>query len=113
MNIDELRIATLRGSKLACDLTPDECAVLARIGRLTGPSDVVFDTEGGFIVTEDRLHYRHPVSPYLGEKFHGIVKATYLRGHLIFENGEFPGEPVGREYSGADLNKLASQPSFL
>jgi allantoinase len=85
-------------------------------GRLAAGYDadfVVFDTEGGFIVTEDRLHYRHPVSPYLGEKFHGIVKATYLRGHLIFENGEFPGEPVGREYSGAALNKLASQPSFL
>jgi allantoinase len=85
-------------------------------GRLAAGYDadfVVFDTEGEFIVTEDRLHYRHPVSPYLGEKFHGIVKATYLRGHLIFENGEFPGQAVGREYSGVALNKLASQPSFL
>ena len=31
MNIDEARIAALRDSKLASDLSPDECAVLARI----------------------------------------------------------------------------------
>jgi allantoinase len=50
------------------------------------------------VVREDRLYYRHPVSPYLGEKLRGVVKATYLRGNLVFKNGEFPGEPIGREY---------------
>jgi len=60
---------------------------------------VVFDTDREFTVTKDRLHYRHPVSPYLGETLRGVVKATYLRGGLVFAGGEFPGEPAGREYA--------------
>jgi allantoinase len=48
-------------------------------------------------VTEDKLHYRHPISPYLGEKLYGMAKATYLRGNAVFAEGEFPGTPVGRE----------------
>jgi allantoinase len=72
-----------------------------RKGRLAAGYDadfVVFDPESGFIVTEDKLHYRHRVSPYLGETLRGVVKATYLRGNLVFADGEFPGEPGGREY---------------
>jgi allantoinase len=59
---------------------------------------VVFDPEAEFAVTEERLHYRHPVSPYLGEKLRGVVKATYLRGRSVFSAGEFPGQPAGREF---------------
>jgi allantoinase len=58
---------------------------------------VVFDPEAEFIVTEEHLHYRHRVSPYLGERLRGVVRATYLRGACIFSDGEFPGEPGGRE----------------
>jgi allantoinase len=74
-----------------------------RKGRLAPGYDadfVVFDPENEFIVSENRLHYRHPVSPYLGEKLRGVVKATYLRGNLVFSGGGFPGEPAGVEYSG-------------
>ena len=50
-------------------------------------------------LAKDRLHYRHPLSPYLGETLRGVVKATYLRGKAVFDEGEFPGEPGGRECS--------------
>jgi len=60
---------------------------------------VVFDPDRKFVVTEDELYYRHPVSPYLGETLRGVVKATYLRGNPVFAEGEFPGVPAGREYS--------------
>jgi allantoinase len=72
-----------------------------RKGRIAPGYDadfVVFDSDDEFTVTEDRLHYRHPVSPYLGETLLGVVKATYLRGSPVFAEGEFPGEPRGREY---------------
>jgi allantoinase len=59
---------------------------------------VVFDSEGEFVVSEELLHYRHPVSPYLREKLRGIVKATYLRGRPVFFEGEFPGSPMGDEF---------------
>jgi allantoinase len=59
---------------------------------------VVFDPEAEFVVTADRLHQRHPISPYLGEKLRGVVKRTYLRGQAVFCEGNFPGEPSGREF---------------
>jgi len=59
---------------------------------------IVFDPEAEFTVTEDRLHHRHPISPYRGEKLRGVVKRTYLRGKLVFQDGEFSREPSGREF---------------
>jgi allantoinase len=73
----------------------------SRKGRLAKDFDadfVVFEPETEFIASADHLHYRHRVSPYLGENLHGSVKATYLRGNCIFAGGEFPGDPGGREF---------------
>jgi len=58
---------------------------------------VVFDPEASFTLTADRLHYRHAVSPYLGERLWGVVKATFLRGNEVFREGSFVGEPTGTE----------------
>jgi len=69
-------------------------------GRIAAGYDadfVVFEPEDEFEISRDRLHYRHVVSPYLGEKLQGVVKATYLRGKEVFRAGEFPGEATGRE----------------
>jgi allantoinase len=70
-------------------------------GRIAAGYDadfVVFDSDSEFLVNKERLHYRHRVSPYLGEKLRGVVKATYVRGNLVFAEGEFPGVPIGREF---------------
>lgn len=72
-----------------------------RKGRIAPGYDadfVVFDTESEFAVTEEQLHFRHRVSPYLGEKLRGVVKATYLRGEAVYADGEFCGGARGREY---------------
>jgi allantoinase len=72
-----------------------------RKGRVAPGFDadfVIFDAETETRVTEDRLVYKHAVSPYLGEMLHGRVQATYLRGQPIFVGDVFPGEPIGREY---------------
>jgi allantoinase len=58
---------------------------------------VVFDEASKFLVTPERLHHRHPFSPYLGEQLLGEVKATYVRGRLVFADNAFHGKPEGRE----------------
>ena len=63
----------------------------SRKGRIAAGYDadlVVFDPDADFQVTPERLHYRHPVSPYLGETLRGVVKATYLRGQPVFADGD-------------------------
>jgi len=72
----------------------------SRKGRIAKDFDadfLVFDPEAEFIATEKHLHYRHHVSPYLGEKLRGVVRATYLRGNCVFADGQFPGATSGRE----------------
>lgn len=58
---------------------------------------VVFDDESEFVVTEERLPFRHRISPYRGETLQGAVKATYVRGIPVYVDGEFCGGPIGKE----------------
>jgi allantoinase len=71
-----------------------------RAGALQSGRDanfIRFDTETEFTVTPDKLHYRHAVSPYMGETLRGAVKATYLRGEPIYRDGAFTPTPSGHE----------------
>jgi len=46
---------------------------------------VIFDPEAEFEVTPDKLHFRHPVSPYIGQTLRGRVESTILRGRVARE----------------------------
>ena len=58
---------------------------------------VVFDPDAQFTLGTEDLHYRHLVSPYLGENLYGKVRATFLRGTPVYKQGSFPDPPIGRE----------------
>ena len=68
---------------------------------------VVFDPDAEMTVAADALFYRHPVSPYLGERLRGVVRATYLRGEAVFSSGTFEKSPRGHELA---LSLAASIP---
>lgn len=71
-----------------------------RVGALAPGCDasfVVFNPEAEFTVTPDRLHYRHAISPYMGERLRGVLDATYLRGQPVYRAGDFALTPQGRE----------------
>ncbi len=80
---------------------PARLAGLAdRKGRIAVGYDadlVFFAPEETFTVTESHLHFRHKISPYLGQTLQGIVKKTYVRGQLVFSEGGFAQDPVGIE----------------
>jgi allantoinase len=64
---------------------------------------VAFDADASFTLAPDMLHYRHKISPYMGETLRGLVRSTWLRGQKVFtrtNNADvFPTTPQGREYA--------------
>ena len=71
-----------------------------RKGRIAAGFDAdlaAFDPEASFTLTAEQLHYRHAISPYVGEKFWGIVRHTFVRGDEVFADGVFADSPIGME----------------
>ena len=97
--------ASRRGLSLAdiarlMSSAPATLAGLDRKGRIAPGYDAdltIFAPEETFTVTPERLHFRHALSPYLGEILTGAVKQTILRGQIVFDNGHFPGPNIGHE----------------
>ncbi|HTA62500.1 MAG TPA: allantoinase AllB [Bacteroidia bacterium] len=57
---------------------------------------VVWNPTEKFIVQSADIHYRHKISPYVGEQLSGVVKQTYIAGKKVFENGNFISLPQGK-----------------
>ena len=57
---------------------------------------VVWDPEQKFIVEKDAIHYRHKITPYIGQELYGVVKQTYVAGKKVYENGKFISLPQGK-----------------
>ena len=71
-----------------------------RKGAIAAGADadfVVFDSDAEWTVTEGDLHIKNKLSPYLGANLRGQVKETWLRGELVFKDGNWAPEPRGRE----------------
>ncbi len=57
---------------------------------------VVFDPDAEWVVDASAIRFRHPLTPYAGRRVRGRVRAVYLRGDLILEDGRLDGPPRGR-----------------
>jgi len=56
---------------------------------------VIWDPEDEFVVEAERLHHRHKPTPYAGRRLRGRVRETYVRGHLVYRDGDVKGSPAG------------------
>ncbi|RKN06977.1 allantoinase AllB [Streptomyces radicis] len=73
---------------------PARLAGLDRKGAIAPGKDAdfaVLDPEATFTVDPATLHHRNPVTAYAGRTLHGVVRATWLRGALVAEDGDVTG----------------------
>lgn len=95
-----------RGASLV-DLAEWLCSGPARLagiddrkGTLEPGTDadlVVWNPDASFEIDADRLHHRHPITPYDGVTLNGRVRTTYLRGIPVYDDGVFP-DPRSGEF---------------
>lgn len=70
-----------------------------RKGALKAGADadiIIWNADETFRVEPERLQHRHKLTPYAGLTLSGVVKKTFLRGHLIYDHGEFATTPQGK-----------------
>jgi allantoinase len=80
--------------------TADLAGLVSIKGRIAPGHEadfVIFDPDESFVARSADLHFRHAITPYLGERLEGRVKATFLRGTPIFQDGNIVACRPGRE----------------
>jgi allantoinase len=50
---------------------------------------VIWNPDREFRVLPALIHHRHKLTPYAGEVLCGVVEKTFLRGQMVYDDGEF------------------------
>ncbi|KAL4630704.1 allantoinase, mitochondrial-like [Arapaima gigas] len=85
--------------RLLCQKPAELCGLDQQKGSLSPGHDadlVIWDPEKEFEVTESRIHHKNKLTPYLGCKLRGEVCSTLLRGNIIYSQGSFSPQPLGK-----------------
>uniref|UniRef100_S4P2A0 allantoinase n=1 Tax=Pararge aegeria TaxID=116150 RepID=S4P2A0_9NEOP len=75
------------------------CGLQNRKGALKKGLDadlVYFAPDETFVVKSDIIRHKNKLTPYIGKELKGVVKKTYVRGQLVFAEGDIVGEPKGK-----------------
>ncbi len=92
--------------RLCCTRPAEIFGVAPRKGDIRVGADadlVLIDPEVEWTVTKALLHENVDYTPYEGMRVKGRPVATYSRGELVAENGEFLGRPGRGQYLRRDL----------
>lgn len=59
---------------------------------------VIYDKDKDFTISVDNMHSDYDHTIWEGKKLHGYPVQTYLRGQLVYDNGEYVGTPGTGNY---------------
>lgn len=59
---------------------------------------VIYDKDKDFTISVDNMHSDYDHTIWEGKKLHGYPVQTYVRGELVYDNGEFVGTPGTGKY---------------
>ncbi|MCR5081935.1 MAG: dihydropyrimidinase [Parasporobacterium sp.] len=59
---------------------------------------VIYDKDKDFTISVNNMHSDYDHTIWEGKKLHGYPVQTYLRGKLVYDNGEYVGRPGEGEY---------------
>lgn len=79
-----------------CSTNPARIFGCARKGSLTVGKDadiVLYDPKKTFTVSVDNMHSNYDHTIWEGKTLHGYPVQTYVRGQLVYDDGEFVGQP--------------------
>jgi len=57
---------------------------------------VIWNPDREFKVEASMIQHRHKLTPYAGEVLRGVVEKTFLRGQMVYDDGEFVSGRFGR-----------------
>jgi allantoinase len=90
-------------ARWTCEEPARLAGLSARKGSLRAGADAdlcIFEPEEAFTVTAERILHRHKLTPYLGARLNGVVRATFVRGVRVWDRERgFAARPSGREVS--------------
>ena len=79
-----------------CSFNPAKIFGCTQKGSIAVGKDadiVIYDTEKEFTISIDNMHSDYDHTIWEGKKLHGYPVMTYVRGNLVYDNGEFVGKP--------------------
>jgi hypothetical protein len=59
------------------------------------------------------LHDRHRRSPFLGRSLRGVVRATIVRGNVIYEAGRQAADPIGQFVTPGPIDAVARREAMI
>jgi allantoinase len=75
------------------------CGLQDRKGAIRAGLDadvIVWDPDAHVTVDANRLQQRHKMTPYAGRSLRGVVRATYVRGVRVWDDGTLARGGTGR-----------------
>lgn len=97
---NEGRISFNRAVEL-CAANPARIFGCSEKGSLTAGKDadiVIYDPGKSFTVSVNSMHSDYDHTIWEGKELHGYPVQTYVRGQLVYNNGEFVGKPGFGQY---------------